>query len=647
MEDVICGRMEAVSGVLEQAVEIGELTETIAGAVELANGGLKSATQWAAARQSSQAVEKVVTDARVACSLVQIGVSTGRRADLAYSLLGSTGVYSAFMAEMDSGRERSYREPFARAGLRGRTPDLGDRAPWRELGARVACMLEGEAPQVSVADDVLELAVSVTSMQSRWASTVRGANLGSGGVLRFGVGSSEVVRPEKVVLVGVWETPGGLPVVMAATDNEVYLMTGGGKWSLLSIDEASHAGILRQISGINPGGVDLNGNVMGSVEGVDGVARTVAKTFFFKRKANGAGGKISNAIQSLASGRYGTVVKSWEAALEACELRLSVTTSEVGAMMAGELILDDDGNVNVPQRRLPSSLAISATTGLYGSLSWQCATLEPASGGFSSAFKLSAFGTATRRVTREEMCQEMGVSLMSPGSRGRKVLPLEVMGVGKPMYALPSLGVIMAEPGTYVGVGGGPSLQPLSDVCYEGGCLAVAAAVDALTGSHLTSYVLDRLVSEHSLGPGSTDEEFRRRLPSTGLSLSVLYEKTTISEATTLAVLHIWGVDWVGETSEYGCLVAFLERSTPGRRTNSLSVQVDCLTNMKGMKFLLETWRDGTGEYENFKPRKFLLKGEACAYLEKKLENTYHLTACEPLSGWDEKREAGYVGFKQ
>lgn len=87
---------------------------------------------------------------------------------------------------------------------------------------------------------------------------------------------------------------------------------------------------------------------MGSVEGVDGVARTVAKTFFFERKANGAGDSISNAIQSLASGRYGAVVKSWEAALKACELRLAVTTSEVGAMMTGDLTLDNDGNVNVP-----------------------------------------------------------------------------------------------------------------------------------------------------------------------------------------------------------------------------------------------------------------------------------------------------------
>lgn len=50
-------------------------------------------------------------------------------------------------------------------------------------------------------------------------STVHGVYLGSGGVLRFGVGSSEVVRPEEVVLVGVWETPGGLPVVMTAMVN--------------------------------------------------------------------------------------------------------------------------------------------------------------------------------------------------------------------------------------------------------------------------------------------------------------------------------------------------------------------------------------------------------------------------------------------
>lgn len=60
------------------------------------------------------------------------------------------------------------------------------------------------------------------------------------------------------------------------------------------------------------------------------------------------------------------------------------------------------------------------------------------------------------------MCQEIGVSLMSPGSSGHQVLPLEMMRVGKPMYALASLGIIMAEPRTYVGVGGGPSLQPLS-----------------------------------------------------------------------------------------------------------------------------------------------------------------------------------------
>lgn len=154
----------------------------------------------------------------------------------------------------------------------------------------------------------------------------------------------------------------------------------------------------------------------------------------------------------------------------------------------------------------------------------------------------------------------------------------------------------------------------------------MAAAVDALTGSRLTCHVLDRLVSKHSLGPGSTDEEFRRRLASTRLSLSVLYKKTTISEVTTLTVLHIWGVDWVGETSENGCLVAFLERSTSGRKTSSLSLQVDCLTNIKGNKFLLETWRDGAGEYDSFKPRKFLLKGETCAYLEKKTRKNlpYH-----------------------
>lgn len=92
VEDVIFRSMEAASGVLEQTVGIGELTETMAGAVELVEGGLKSATQWAATCQSLQAVERVVADARVACNLVPIAISTDRRADLAYSLLGSTGV---------------------------------------------------------------------------------------------------------------------------------------------------------------------------------------------------------------------------------------------------------------------------------------------------------------------------------------------------------------------------------------------------------------------------------------------------------------------------------------------------------------------------------------------------------------------------
>lgn len=41
----------------------------------------------------------------------------------------------------------------------------------------MACMLEGAASQVSVADDVLELAVSVTSMQSSGCQLYMGYTL--------------------------------------------------------------------------------------------------------------------------------------------------------------------------------------------------------------------------------------------------------------------------------------------------------------------------------------------------------------------------------------------------------------------------------------------------------------------------------------
>lgn len=260
---------------------------------------------------------------------------------------------------------------------------------------------------------------------------------------------------------------------------------------------------------------------------------------------------------------------------------------------------------------------------------------------FSSDFRRSEFGEESREVTRAETCQAMADSLVSSHRKGSTAPALlqEVRGVGKPVCALPSLGILMAESGTYVGVGGGPSLSPLSEVVsYEGRSIVVAAVVDDLTGSSLTRYLLPKLVSGDSLGPGDTDERFRRLLSSATLNLSGLYVNTAISEAAALAVLHLWGVNRVWATSTNGCLADFLETRTPGGMLSSLSANVDCLTGMDGICFRLESW-NGEGEYRDLQPRKFLSGKGGYAHLEKKLGN------CQPLPGWEHVGVNGHVDF--
>lgn len=614
----------AAGAVAENRQAAGGVYEQALGIVELAGRGFRAATGLTAARDSARALQSILVEGRVACSLVEFGVSTGRRADLAYSLLGSTGVYAAYVAEMSMRRN----------------------VPWRYRAARVCSTLKGEVPPVLVADTVLELSVSTSSMELR--STAGGEAPRYGGVLKFRVEEPKPVELKEVVLVGMWETPGGLPVVVASTVGQVYLATDNGSWSLLSIDEEmSQAGLLRQISRSTIPG--RGGGDDAVVDRVKGTAKIAVKTLYSKTRVQGggAGVHISDAIRSSAQHRYGEALRGWEATFRACETRLAVTASEVRAVISGELTLDNDGQVNVRSGK-QSSINIQAETGSCGSLSWEHAARESAKDAFSSAFDSSNFWTATREVTREEMWQEMGDSFKSSRSEAGtpQVLPLKVKGVGKPMYAFPSLGIIVAEPGTYIGVGSGPSLQPLSDVSYAGGSLAVARAVDHLTGSSLTSYLLGRLMSAHVVSAGATDEGFRRLLPSDTLSLKAVYGTTIISEAATLAVLHLWGVMWVGETTKYGCLVDFLERSTPVGEHTSLSIQMDCLTNMEGITFYNEAWREGAGEYEDFKRgRRYLRRANTYALLEQQSPERYHLRACEPLGGSFEARVTGFLGF--